>query len=215
MKKITTLSIIIFALVFSSNLWSNSSESLKIGDLINLGYQWRVLDIKDNEILVISEYLLLQRPYHSQRGDITWAECDLRTYLNTEFYNLFSPEAKKFIMKKTTKTNANPKYGTSGGPDVEDYFFILSIDEVIKYFVAEGCESSIAEVAVITDHNDSERVAKFESNVAKWWWLRSTGEDSSRVANITFLGRLYVNGQYADFKDGGVRPAMWLRVRDN
>ena len=59
----------------------------KIGDIIPFGaYQWRVLDKKENAVLLITECIIDQRPYHSVYKDTTWADCTLRHYLNHEFY---------------------------------------------------------------------------------------------------------------------------------
>ena len=63
---------------------------MNINDKINFGkYQWRVLDIKDNAALIITDKIIEQRSYHNKYVEITWAESSLREYLNNEFYNTF------------------------------------------------------------------------------------------------------------------------------
>ena len=56
------------------------------------GYSWRVLDIRDNTALIISEYVIEQRPYHDTYIATMWEGCALRKYLNGEFYNGFSAD---------------------------------------------------------------------------------------------------------------------------
>ena len=42
------------------------------------GYNWRILDVKDNMALLLTEYIIEQRSYHSAYEEITWADCALR-----------------------------------------------------------------------------------------------------------------------------------------
>ena len=64
-----------------------------IGEVISFGgYNWRILDIKNNAALIITEYIIEQRAYHDVYKDITWAGCSLRKYLNGEFYDTDSKE---------------------------------------------------------------------------------------------------------------------------
>lgn len=68
---------------------------MQAGDIIKLGkYEWRVLDIENSAALIITENIVVLRAYHNKSGDITWADCELREYLNTEFFNDFT-EAEK------------------------------------------------------------------------------------------------------------------------
>ena len=55
---------------------------MKVGDKIIFDkYEWRVLDIKNNAALIITEYIIEQRSFHDAYKDITWADCSLRKYL--------------------------------------------------------------------------------------------------------------------------------------
>ena len=57
--------------------------------------------------------------------DISWQDCDLREWLNHEFYNAaFSASEKQLI--KTTHCTDNGK----GCPDTEDKVFLLSVAEI-------------------------------------------------------------------------------------
>lgn len=74
-------------------------EAFNIGAIISFGgYDWRILDIKNNAALVITEYFIEHRSYHDAYKDITWADCSLRKYLNTEFYNKFDAIDKARII---------------------------------------------------------------------------------------------------------------------
>lgn len=57
-------------------------------DLINFGaYNLQVLDIKNGKALIITNDIIEIRWYHSKFTDTTWADCELRYYLNDTIYN--------------------------------------------------------------------------------------------------------------------------------
>ena len=65
------------------------NEKMKFGD-----NWWRILAIVNftndqRAALLLSENVLEQRPYHENNG-VTWEDCDLRRYLNGEFYDRFN-----------------------------------------------------------------------------------------------------------------------------
>jgi hypothetical protein len=91
---------------------------MQIGDTISFGsYKWRVLDIQKNAVLIITEDIIEQRPYHDKYVGITWAEYSLRKYLNSEFYGKFSGADTPRIIPVKNKHPDNQWYGTKGGPD--------------------------------------------------------------------------------------------------
>ena len=99
------------------------------------GYQWRILDIQGNAALMITEYMIEQQPYNNCAGDVTWADCSLRKYLNGEFYNKFTEAEQSRIISVLNKNHDNRWYGSKGGEDTLDYIFLLNIEEVVcKYF---------------------------------------------------------------------------------
>jgi hypothetical protein len=101
-------------------------------------YEWYVMDKQDDKLLVLTEKVIDRRAYHSQPCEVTWEECDLRKYLNGEFFNSFSEGERERIIEVTNENNCNPWYGTSGGNPTVDKVFLLSIDEAVKYFGDSG-----------------------------------------------------------------------------
>ena len=147
--------------------------------------EWLVLDKKGNKTLVISKDILFQEKYNDAYSDVTWETCTLRSYLNNSFRNLaFTEEEKKLIAKSTIENPDNK--GTEGGNDTEDYIFLLSIDEVNKYF-----------------KTDKDRACGGE------WWLRTPGESQSIAACVWRDGGICYYG--VDYSNG-VRPALWLEL---
>lgn len=97
---------------------------MQIGDKIKFSdYEWRVFDLKNNEAVLITQDIIELRPYHTSAGDITWANCELRNYLNSVFFNSFSEADKAIIVPTTIKNCDNPWFGTIGGDDTMDNIF--------------------------------------------------------------------------------------------
>ncbi|MGN1392964.1 MAG: DUF6273 domain-containing protein [Succinivibrionaceae bacterium] len=95
-----------------------------------------VLNVEEGKrALLLSKYALDFKQYHHVRTNITWENCDLRKWLNNEFINnAFSKNKQKEIQLTNITNNDNAVYGTTGGNDTKDKVFLLSIDEVKKYF---------------------------------------------------------------------------------
>jgi hypothetical protein len=164
-------------------------KNVTAGDIIQFGdYDWRVLDVQDDRLLIVTEKVTEQRAYNNLSGGITWADCSLREYLNGGFYGSFSDEDKARILETNVKNKNNPERGTAGGNDTTDYIFLLSIDEVFQYF-----------------GNDAERKAGTS------YWLRSPGQFTYCAAYVSTSGSVSVLGVTATLTDG-IRPALWLSL---
>lgn len=200
-------------------------NELNIGSIIPFGdYNWRILDIKNNTALIITEDIIEQRPYHTTYKDITWADCSLRKYLNDEFYNQFSEADKSRIVLTLNRNPNNQWYGSEGGADTQDFIFLLNIEEVAcQYF---GDSSSLLLNPGKNqrywferkDKNNSKRSAKFKGRI-QWWWLRSPGRVNIKAVyihgdgNIGIQGNNILKGNIGDgMCIGGVRPALWLKL---
>jgi len=95
-----------------------------------------VLERKGDTVLIITERLLRNRHWHEKMEDISWEKCTLRAYLNGEFYNSFGPSDQSRIVEVTNETpnTRGPGYVISGGNPTKDKVFLLSLDEVLRYF---------------------------------------------------------------------------------
>jgi len=177
-------------------------------------HNWKVLDIHDGKALFLCESVIEKRPYNKDNETITWKTCDLRDYLNGVFFNKLSTSLKKMIAETRLENNKNQWFGTSGGNTTADKVFLLSIDEVVKYFGDGGQLSSKNREGGRRkeDKNCSTSVARDEAGTVSWWWLRSPGVDANRAANVHCDGTLSIYGFRVDVSDGGVRPALWLKL---
>jgi hypothetical protein len=200
------------------------------------GIGWRILSIENGKMLLISEYVLETRPYNtSHHGSALekWEQCTLREYLNDEFCNELFGVSKSAIADTHNSNPNNSWFGTSGGNRTTDKIFLLSIDELIKYFGDSGDLQSIrkktpygklnANGRFLYDQYNSVRVATDTNGTAAQWWLRSSG-NIGRAAYVDNSGYVNIYGNdYSDVESGrwindvrvvggGVRPALWLNL---
>ncbi len=200
---------------------------MRTGDKILFGgFDWRALAIQNNTALIITDKIIEQRSYHNKYIDITWADCSLREYLNTEFYEKFSDTEKSRIVPVLNKNPDNPWFGTRGGEDTEDKIFILSLEELAcKYF---GDSSSLLYNPKKNqrywyerkDENNSKRGAVLlDKGWGSWYWIRTPGRFSVKAVyvfpdgNIGIHGNNILKGNIADgFCAGGVRPVTWISL---
>ena len=200
---------------------------MQTGDKISFGsYEWRVLEVKNNTALIITEYIIEQRAYHNAYKDITWADCSLRKYLNSEFYDRFSAAEKSRIIPVLNKNPDNQWYGTKGGTDTQDSIFLLSIEETVCRYFGDSSSKLYSPGKnqrywfERKDKNNSKRIARLESRKegSWWWWLRSPGRVSIKAVyihgdgNIGIQGNNILKGNISDGEcKGGLRPALWLK----
>ncbi|GAB3643348.1 DUF6273 domain-containing protein [Spirosoma arcticum] len=188
-------------------------------DIIIFGKcNWRVLAVEDGKVLIITESILELRWYHTKFVETTWADCELRKYLNNEFYDTFNQDEKERIITAVNRNSDNPWFNTKGGTDTTDSLFLLSLDEVCACFgdSREKLLNKGSQKWHIDDENNGSRQATYGSDF-HWWRLRSPGYYGRTAASISANGHVYVrgNGVYGRPRDGGgVRPALWLKLED-
>ena len=208
---------------------------------------WLILEINDDAVLLLSQYVLEQYTYHDQKENITWENSNIRSYLNGlgSAYNKNSidHENKGFIdlafttyererIKKVTNKNPNSHWNNNilGGNDTEDWVFLLSYDEVYKYFPTQ--KSRIAsptpyvissnvytcEVACSSDDSCSGNNCTYggaaiqvdrNAHYGSYWWLRSPGNASDIVAYVDYSGSVSDILNVNDHRLG-IRPAMYV-----
>ncbi|MCL1988204.1 MAG: protein phosphatase 2C domain-containing protein [Firmicutes bacterium] len=186
-------------------------ESAKIGEIVSFsGYNWQVLDIQDNQILLLSQFILEKRAYHDAKTSITWENCTLRHYLNNDFYNSLIDKDK--IITKNLFNYDNQWSKISGGDKTTDNIFLLSLEEVVQYFGDSGkLKNRSFLLSKINDEFNEKRISKTASGVAESWWLRSPGFEKRTAVSIMPNGKINVYGYYVS-SNNGVRPALWLQL---
>ena len=171
-------------------------------------YDWYVLNQQDDRMLILTEKIIGRRAYHSRVENITWETCDIRKYLNGEFFNSFDEPNRERIIEVINENPDNPWYGTSGGNTTADKIFLLSIADVMKYFGDSGlCENRRKEEPCdwcndeywpwLNDQYDINRRAVDDTGMVQSWRLRSPG--ATERLNVSVMGNC---GD--EFEHGGI-----------
>lgn len=218
--------------------FDKSFTRLKAGDTITLGtyaytkkgtakpIKWDVLEVKGGEAFIVSKYVLDCKPYNTTKVAVKWETSSLRTLLNGAFYKkAFTDAEKKRIVKKTIVNNDNAEYGVSGGSKTKDYLFLLSIDDVNKYYKnfvyydedeVCDCIGSKTRAAKSTAYAKAKGVFTSEWDWYSgngWYWLRSPGKTTKMAAFVHCDGSVDIEGYEVNDKEIGVRPACWIKVK--
>lgn len=196
---------------------------VETGDVITFGHyeqdndisngaepiEWLVLTEEDGHILLLSRYGLDGVPYHSSFAEVTWENCWLRNWLNEEFLeNAFSDTERDVIEKVINNTPKNPEAGTDGGNDTADSVFLLSIDEVLRYFplvkdrICKATDFARGKGVLVDWVNDDN----------SFWWLRSPGYSPYSASIVYSNGLLYMYGSNVTNSARVVRPALWMKT---
>jgi tetratricopeptide (TPR) repeat protein len=188
--------------------------------------EWRVLARDGNKALLISRYGLDVQPYNSEKTDVTWETCTLRTWLNNTFFNKAFTSAEQATILTTTVynfwTEGNTEWESGGGNTTQDRIFLLSYEEANQYLQVKYRQG-------IGDNNRASRVTPTEYALARgaytqdyktpegadagWWWLRSPGREQRHAAIVNHNGFLFYN--VVSSTSGLVRPVMWINIESD
>ena len=175
--------------------------------------EWIVLDRTRNYALLLSKYIIDNRPYNNSLENVTWENCTLRKWLNSNFINKAFTSDEKQRIEESDVTNHivyNNKFTSDpsqikGGNDTEDKVFCLSIDEVVEYFGIEHYSwfgYKFNEKCITKNTN-------FSSSLNEWM-LRSPALSMTESSRINHNGSLSTNVSVNS--NGGVRPAIWVKI---
>lgn len=202
---------------------SEKLKAAKVGDYVVFGsyeqdnntsngkedVEWLVLAREGDKALVISRYALDRLPYNNTYTSVTWETCSLRKWLNGTFIdNAFSDDEKKMLQSTKVTADKNPDYSTSPGSDTNDKVFLLSINEVNKYFdsdAARQCKPTAYAVA-------HETYTTYDNDNCCYWWLRSPDDNSRYAAYVGRDGSVNTSVGLVFYDDYAVRPALWISL---
>ena len=206
----------------------NKIKNIKVGDTYTFGayeqdnstsngkeaIEWTVLDKDGMSLLLISKQALDCQQYNTSYTDVTWESCSLRKWMNGTFLNkAFNAEEQAQIQNTTVSADKNPEYNTNPGNATTDKVFLLSINEVEKYFnsdEARKCAPTAYAKAQGAYTSDSYKTASGAATC--WWWLRSPGLTQNYAANVNNDGSVYSYGNLVFNDDVAVRPALWINL---
>ena len=171
--------------------------------------EWKILEVEDERVLIISKYALDCQPYNTSKANVTWETCTLRQWLNNEFYNTAFSEAENIWIPTTTvPADQNPDCDTTSGNATEDKIFLLSIKEAEKYVTANNSDSKTH--GKPTAYALANSTDPLRSRDYCWCWLRSSGQLQSYASSI-WNSHIDTAGNSVDIDDHAVLPAMWIK----
>ena len=202
--------------------------------------EWIVLKKEQGADLLISKYVLDAKAYENAGTDVVWADCDLRKWLNDEFYQkCFDDEEMNLILR--TKNDNPSSYdfydtsymkdhfdmdtsgkgiGSEGGETTNDRVFLLSWREVLDYFDDEMSREGAA-----TNYALKQGVyyISAENYDQDGWKEAGAGTDvigkcmwwlrSSGGTQDSAMSVYYdgrVHSNTVDINYEGIRPAIWV-----
>lgn len=199
-----------------------------LGDIITIGSYWqrksgvngeeaivwRVLETRGEKALLLADKALEVRPYHLEKTAVTWENCSLRKWLNSEFVNeAFTAAEQERILLSDIVNNRHPEYGTHGGNDTRDKVFLLSWEDIVNPaygFLADALSEDPQRAAKGTDYLKRSST-NLDDNGYALWWLRSCGERPDSASVVCHAG--YALGVFTvNNRNIGVRPAFWLAI---
>ena len=204
------------------------------------------MDIDENNCraLLLSEKVLLRAHWSNfdewGKHASSWSDCGIRSWLNgydgshnadnknytsDNFISAaFNSAEKNRILTTKIVTGKNPKFNTAGGPDVNDKLFLLSYEEVEKYFTSS--DKSERKAMITTYGKDSENTIgepdeygnchQYSAYCSGYnnWWLRTLGDNDEKAMMVQAKdGKYYLNDSMIGFATcngtPGIRPAFW------
>ena len=179
--------------------------------------EWIVLEEKNDKMLLISKYGLDAVPFHTEETSVTWENCSLRSWLNSEFLQAaFTEDEQAYICSSKVRNGHDENYdwwlGGYDGEDTEDRIFLLSYAEVTRYFGMgeDNIPSRMAptEYARTKSRMVSNRFFTEDGEKAGDWLLRSPGFSFDQVCTVEWDGSLGEAG--VNSTSPFIRPAFWL-----
>lgn len=157
--------------------------------------EWRVINVKKDSMLLISEYLLDCKRFDAASND--WQSSELRAWLNGEFMNsAFS------AIEQQRLTQYKGDSVTCLSVDDVEWYFRDDTKEVNEYTTYPDRVSKPTEFAILNgcfaDPNSG----------TGWWWLRSPGDRMCNAAYVDYDGDIFSRGNSTNCDITGVRPVV-------
>ncbi|MDO4936136.1 MAG: DUF6273 domain-containing protein [Phascolarctobacterium sp.] len=186
--------------VYNNFLRYTSLEQAKVGDFVKFGKNsrhgiaWKIYEVQGSKRLLISEDEIGETEIEWRNNVSSWETSSLRQWLNNNFFVVaFNKSEKKLIKLTNLEKNVNGEYNY----DVSDLLFLLSVEEVEKYF-----------------KNDSQRRWDMNSDGKKFvnWMTRTPCNLKKCFVSVCDNGSFDMRG-INHGKACPVRVALWADVK--
>ena len=223
LKTLLAAAVILSTLSSSAVYAAADNLDIEVGDSVYFGsyeidgdvydgketLEWTVLDITEERMLLLCDYCIDALPYDSYGDDITWAESEIREWLNNDFVDTaFNGDPYGFLWYIYNSTS-DGYTKADGGDNTNDGVFLLSINEVKKYL-----PDMKSRRATVTEYAKQQGASCGENNYGRWW-LRSPGFSQDTAAYIEggmLSGLIMRVGEAVECNSICVRPAIWINI---
>lgn len=170
---------------------------LVVGDQIKVKlrdgrkYFMTAVERQGDKMLVVFDECVAEKSLVNTEREYAWETCDLRKWLNTEFYALLPAKITRRIV-----------------PDESGDLVTLLSSEQLFGVDAEGNDCS-GQIEYFK--SEKNRVTEFEGGTC-WHWTKSPNASNSRNARSVDAGGT-LDSHYAYSGYGGVRPACLIQLR--
>lgn len=159
--------------------------------------EWIVLERQDDELLLISKYILELKKFNNVKKfnqnpeKANWAACDLRSWLNNDFLNKAFSGNQEYIVDNTVFTpdvkNWDGTETVFGGGETIDKVYLLSKDEAESYFQTNKDRSTTGTEYVTAKLNHGGNLS---------WFLRSVNGYTCSIDAVDGENWYYPNSNY-------------------
>lgn len=157
--------------------------------------KWRVLSAKENDVFLIADKTLDLYWFNEdigEEGDVKWQDSALRTWLNSDFYNMaFSDVEKEAIIPTEVVNENNPWSDISSGDTTLDYVYVPSLQELLNTdygFSRDTADAVTRRAGSCTDYFNSGGITNYEWATENHYWTRSAGQAEGYPAYVGFFG---------------------------
>lgn len=178
--------------------------------------EWIILEKNENKALLLAKKGLEVKAFDDKSDStVTWADCSLRKWMNDKLYaSIFSVEEKKYVLSTTLSTASNVTYRTSGGKKTKDKLFILSLEELRKYYNKAIDKEDSRRTVYLTKyafaHGGKTYITDGQYKDRGYWWLRNMGQDGQYACYVSYDGTISTSGAAVFSTEYAVRPAVWI-----
>ncbi len=173
---------------------------------------WRVLEVNEDSVLLLSDVCLEQRYYNDTYQEVTWEDSTLRKWLNSVFLDkAFNGAERDALQKCTVKTIVERENGTQEEILTEDYAYLLSIEEITNTaygFYTNPEVGAISRRAYATEYAIVNNGYRHEDS-GTCWWLRDNGISLKHSAYVFVAGGITTD-YFTGRRNDGVRPLIRL-----
>ena len=196
------------------------STSISVGDTVLFGryeqdnsgsdgkeaIEWRVLAKSGGKALLVSKKALDCKPYNTSYASVTWKNCTLRSWLNSDFLSSALTSSEKATVSTTTLSNYNEA-------STSDKAFLLSTNDLKSYLSSASDRMCVPTAYAVAHGAWQSSSCKVGGAGTCCWLLRGWSNSAAYAIYINADGSACTsNGLYVNATSLAVRPALWVTL---